>query len=80
AGSRLVLEGFANKPLSLAYLTIGEARVPLLLAENKFEGELLAEQLTSGTYGIHLADRVSPQPLTSKRPASFGLRVLPDRT
>lgn len=77
-GSSMQLTGEANKPLSVAELTIEGKQFELAIDKNKttFSIDLSPEQLIAGTYVIRLTD---DEGLVSKRPTSFGLRMRPDR-
>jgi hypothetical protein len=76
-GSRLALEGTANKPLARADLVIDGRRLPLALSsETAFFGQIEAADLTAGQYTLDLEDTLG---LTSRRPTTFGLRQRIDR-
>lgn len=76
-GSRLNLQGTANKPLQSAALTVEGKSSPLnLSSETRFGGNLSAEALVPGQYVVELVDTLG---LTNRRPATFGLRLKTDR-
>jgi hypothetical protein len=76
-GSTLKLTGVGNKPLAQAALAREGERVELKIADGKnVSGELTAAQLKTGQYAIELTDS---EGLTARRPATFGLRLRPDR-
>jgi hypothetical protein len=75
AGSRLEIAGEANKPLSSATVDIGDLSLPVAIDdETRFSVAVDADQLTPGTYEIHLADTETPTPLTSSVPRRFTLK------
>jgi len=81
AGSRLDISGVANKALSTAQVTIGDVGLPASLDDEKrFSVTVDADQLTPGSYEIHLADTETPTPLTSNVPRRFTLKQRIDQT
>lgn len=76
-GSRLQISGVANKPLARAALLVEQSSFPLAVKEEvKFNGELAAPSVRAGQYTFDLEDTLG---LVSRRPATFGLRIRPDR-
>lgn len=78
-GSTLTISGQANKPLASAAVEIeGQAKpIPLSVTGGlSVQGSVLPENLAAGQYVLRLTDQTG---LTSKRPATFGMRIRPDR-
>lgn len=87
-GSRLALTATSNQPLAAATLTVGNTPRPLTISEQtKLSIDLEASDLRDGDYRVDLTDRQTlwmpgrsePQPLTSREPAIFRLRIAADR-
>jgi hypothetical protein len=87
-GSTLEVRGMANKPLSQAVLAGGGAPHEMTVSPvGGFHLALSADQVDAGVYRVELTDTErlmlpdasQPQPLRSERPASFTLKIKPDR-
>ncbi|MCE9544600.1 MAG: hypothetical protein K8T25_03655 [Planctomycetia bacterium] len=87
-GSRLTVQGSANKPLSAAIVLHGTKRQQLVVREGRtFEMEIPYAADGAGIYGIDLTDTENlpqpgserPGPLSSRVPVRFTLRTLADR-
>lgn len=87
-GSRLSIRGRANKPLSAATIAIGKDRQSMTLLDgHRFQFELTPQATKDADYAIDLLDteaillpgEESPQPLASRDPATFRLKLVPDR-
>lgn len=87
-GSALAIRGEANKPLSVATLTLGQMRHNMQIsAGHRIALDLSADHVKDGDYAIDLLDteqlwmpgHEGPQPLASREPATFRLRLAPDR-
>ncbi len=76
-GSALKIEGQTNKPIVNAELSLGDQSLPMaLVGDSGFAISLTPEELVAGRYLIRLTDSLG---LTSKRPTSFEIRIVPDR-
>lgn len=87
-GSRVRLTATANHPIAAAVLSNGASKWAIEVANGqKLAMTLEAEQLRDGDYRVDLTDaeklwlpgRSEPQPLTSREPTTFRLRVAADR-
>jgi len=87
-GSRLSISGIANKPLSAATVAVGKDRQAMEIVDgHRFRYELPAGAMKDGDYAIDLIDnerlfipgKEGPQSLASRDPATFRLRLTPDR-
>jgi hypothetical protein len=78
-GSTLTISGQANKPLASAVVEIEGHPQPIPLRVTgglTVRGAVAPDQLLAGQYVLRLTDESG---LTSKRPATFGMRIRPDR-
>src|SRR5207248_2258114 len=87
-GSRLLIRGSANKPLTSATLVRGTERRPLELhGPSDFELAIPYSNKSAGIYAIELVDTERmpqpesdrPGPLRSREPTQFTLSTRPDR-
>ncbi len=56
-GSKIKVEGTADKDLAAAALVFGDRRLPLAVEGNRFEGEVAANDVEAGTYYLEIEDR-----------------------
>ncbi len=76
-GSALSIEATANKPLSDAKLTHNGQSWPMEnLGQQRYRLHLETNELVGGKYSFDLADAAG---LRSSRPATFSLKIKPDR-
>ncbi len=84
AGSSVRIHGRANKPLSRASLQLGKEFVRKVELRDddpqRFSTQLTPEDLRDGTYGIVLTDTIKPDPLMSRQPIRFSIRIREDET
>ncbi len=87
-GSSLTVTGEATKLLSAATITrAGVSQAAALTGDGRFTTEIPADQLKDGDYSVSLLDTESlhlpgseqPQPLSSRVPVSFRIRLQTDR-
>ena len=87
-GSVLAIRGQTNKPVASGTLTIGSTRHALTVADGtRLSLDLSTAQVREGDYSIDLLDTdkvwrpsdSEPQPLTSREPTTFRLRIGADR-
>lgn len=87
-GTTLSVRGTATKPLSQATLIVGDKSRSLTIRDGiRFHADLAPTDLRDGEYRIELTDteavwlpgESAPQPLSSRMPFTFRLRITPDR-
>ncbi|MDZ4687832.1 MAG: hypothetical protein SH850_22395 [Planctomycetaceae bacterium] len=87
-GTALAVRGTATQPLSKATLSVGDNHRDMRLSDGKqFQLDVAPADLRDGEYRVELTSTQSiwlpgetgPQPLSSRTPFTFRLRLAPDR-
>jgi hypothetical protein len=87
-GTMLSVRGTATKSLSKATLIVGDMSRALTIRDgSRFQADLAPTDLRDGEYRLELTDteavwlpgESAPQPLSSRTPFTFRLRITPDR-